>query len=345
LLAESLRGVGIVFTKMMTVGGLVLLLCGLLAPAELSAQGGAGRMLRPRLIIHVVADLDKSIAFFKEGLNLDVASGPSALTGSTLLQKAKSVNPAASARQATLTVPGSNLTLQLIQFSGIEGQAFTQRLYDPGVTRFSIQVRDIDKAFNQVKDRVTVDTTSAGPVFTQRPRNDTRAVMMRDPDGFVFEFVQSGTPPQTDVPATSNIYNARSSLAIEDFDKSLAFYRDLLGFTFAHPPGDVNDAVLVLEGTPRAHARSSGGMPPGSNNVWFLWEFRDIARTKRSPRVQDPGASAISLEVENLPALLSRMKAAGVTVETAGGEAVALEGGRRGALVRSPDGLLVELIE
>ena len=66
---------------------------------------------------------------------------------------------------------------------------------------------------------------------------------------------------------------------------------------------------------------------------------------QRVPGVQDPGASAISLQVEGLPALLSRMKAAGVVVETPNGDAVALDGGRRGALVRSPDGLLVELIE
>ena len=42
-----------------------------------------------------------------------------------------------------------------------------------------IYTRDIDKAFARVKDKVTVDTTSAGPVYTQRPRNNTRAVMMR----------------------------------------------------------------------------------------------------------------------------------------------------------------------
>ncbi len=313
--------------------------------APVAGQAPGGRMLRPRLIIHVVANLEKSVAFYRDNLDFQVGSGPASLKGSTLLHKALATNPAATARQATLLVPGSNLQLQLVEFSGIPGKAFTQRLYDPGVTRFSIQVRDIDKAFERVKDRVTVDTTSAGPVYTQRPRNNTRAVMMRDPDGFVFEFVQSGTPVESPVPATSNVYNARSSLAIENFDRSLAFYRDLLGFTFANPPGDVNDAVLALEGTPRAHARSSGGMPPGSNNVWFLWEFRDIERTKHTPNVQDPGASVVSLEVENLPSLLARMKAAGVVVETPGGEAVALEPGHRGALVRSPDGMLVELIE
>lgn len=329
------------FIRPLIVGVMALGLCG----GSAAAQEVQGRMLRPGLLIHVVADLEKSVAFYREGLDFEVASGPGPLTNSALLHKAKSTAPGATARQATLTIPGSNLQLQLIQFSGIEGRAFEQRLYDPGVTRFSIQVRDIYKAFDKVKDRgIIVDTISAGPVFTQRPRNNTQAVMMRDPDGFVFEFVQPGAPPQTDVPESSNVFNARSSLAIEDFDRSLAFYRDLLGFTFANPPNDVNDAVLALEGTPRARARSSGGMPPGSNNVWFLWEFRDIERTKRVPNVQDPGASAVSLIVENVDALVRRMKAAGVTVETPG-DVVTLENGRRASLVRSPDGLLVELLE
>ena len=329
--------------KNLLFGAMALLLAGVGTASAQPAAAAAGRMVSPRLIIHVVANLDKSIAFFKEGMSLEVASGPGPLTASALVQKAMATSPGAKARSATLRLPGSNLQLQLIEFSGIEGKAFTQRLYDPGVTRFSIQVRDIEKAFNQVKDRgIIVDTTSAGPVYTQRPRNNTRAVMMRDPDGFVFEFVEPGAPPQTDVPATSNIYNARSSLALDSFEKALPFYRDLLGFTVANAPNDINDAVLALEGTPRAHARTAASMPPGSNNMWVLWEFRDIERTRHAPAVQDPGASAISLQVENLPALVGRMKAAGVVVES---EPAPLGDGHRGALVRSPDGLLVELVE
>jgi len=307
-----------------------------------SAQ--AGRMVQPRLLIHVVPDLEKSVAFYHEALELDVLSPPAPLTSSALVQKAAATSPSAKARAATLRIPGSNLQLQLIQFSGIEGKAFKQQLYDPGITRFSIQVRDIDKAFARVKERVTVDTTSAGPVYTQRPRNNTRAVMMHDPDGFVFEFVQADPIPQTDVPASNNIYNARSSLALENFDKALLFYRDTLGFTVANPPAAINDAVLALEGTPRANARTAASMPPGSNNMWVLWEFSDIARTKHVPNVQDPGASAISLQVENLPALLKRLKAIGTVVETPGGEPVSIEG-HKAVLLRSPDGLLVELTE
>jgi catechol 2,3-dioxygenase-like lactoylglutathione lyase family enzyme len=334
--------------RVLGFGGVMLSFCvgSMLAQSGGERSAGQGRMTRPRLLIHVVADLDRTLAFYRDGIGFTVASPPAPLTGSTLLDKVKHGHPAASARAATMTIPGSNLQLQVIQFSGAGATPFTQRLYDPGVTRFSIQVRDIDLAFANVKDRgIVVDTTSAGPVFTQRPRNDTRAVMMRDPDGFVFEFVQPGAPPETDVPATSNVFNARSSLAVDDMDRALVFYRDLLGFTVTNPPNYVNDAVLVLEGTLRAKARTAQTMPPGSNNMWVIWEFSEIERTRRAPAPQDPGASAISLEVENLPALLARLARAGITVETPGAAPIDLGGGHRGALVRSPDGLLVELLE
>lgn len=334
-------------SRFMVLTAVVVFAGAVLAAQQASGPAAsAGRIVKPRLLIHVVADVNKSIGFYRQGMNFEVVSGPAPLTDSALVQKAVSTNPAAKATAAILAVPGSNLQLQLIQFSGIEGKPFTQRIYDPGVTRFSIQVRDIDKAFNQVKDLgITVDTTSAGPVFTQRPRNNTRAVMMRDPDGFVFEFVQAGQMPETDVPASSNIYNARSSLALDNMEKALAFYRDLLGFVVTNQPADINDAVLALEGTPRARARTVQSMPPGSNNMWVLWEFREIERTRRVPNVQDPGTSAVTFDVENLPALLARLKAAGVTVETPGGAPVVLGGGRRGVVVRSPDGMLIELDE
>jgi hypothetical protein len=79
--------------------------------------------------------------------------------------------------------------------------------------------------------------------------------------------------------------------------------------------------------------------------MWVLWEFNDIDRTKHVPNVQDPGASALSLQVENLPALLGSIKGAGLPVETPGGEPVPLDQGHRAVLVRSPDGLLIELYE
>jgi len=310
-----------------------------------SIASAQGRMVKTEALVHVVSNMDASIGFYRDAVGFELVSPPAPLERSSLVALARTGAPKASARAASFRIPGSEMQFTLVEFRGADGKPFDQRLYDPGVTRFSIQVRDIDAAFARVKGRVrSVDTTGGGPVFTQRPRNDTRAVMMRDPDGFVFEFVQADPLPKTDVPATSNIYNARSSLAIDTTDKALAFYRDLLGFE-ARPTNTVNEAVLKLEGTPTAVARTTSTTPPGATNVWFLWEFSGIDRVRRAPKIQDPGASALSIRVENLPALLTRLKAAGVIVETAGGAPIDLGAGAHGAVVRSPDGLLIELVE
>jgi len=309
-------------------------------------------IVRPILLTHVVQDLAKSVRFYHEGLGLDVASPPRPLTSSLLLLKAKATNSHSIAMAATLNLPGATFQLQLIQFTGIEGQPFMQHLYDPGITRLSISVRDIYKVFNQVKDLgVTVNTTTAGPVYTQRPRNNTQAVMLTDPDGFVLEFVQAddGQGPGADVPpgipADSNIYNARCSLGVENIDQAVTFYRDALGFAIARPPGVASDSVLALEGTPRASARLAPSMPPGSTNMWVLWSFSDIERVARSPNVQDPGASIVTFQVRGLPALLLRLQAAGVRSETLNAASVTLPDRSRAALVRSPDGLLIQFIE
>ncbi len=348
----GIRITSLVAAGMVAIGSLCSLT---VAQAQQSAAQAAvpaavpGHVVRPKYITHVVADLDKSIAFYHDGLGFDVISGPSELKASTLVQKAVSVNPLAKARAAIMRIPGAVLQLQLIQFSGIQGTPFVQHDYDPGITRLSIQLRDIYKAFNQVKDKgVSVDTTTAGPVYTQRPRNDTQAVMLRDPDGFVFEFVENaGGPAPVGEPVadSSNIFNARCSLTIEDYDASLPFYRDLLGFDIARPPGIINDAVLALEGTPRAVVRSAQAVPPGAKNFWVIWEYNGVDRVKHVPSVQDPGASSITLQVEDLAALFKRMVLAGITVVTPGGAPITLSDGHKAVLVRSPDGLLVELYE
>jgi catechol 2,3-dioxygenase-like lactoylglutathione lyase family enzyme len=322
---------------------LSLVVPGVLRSAD--SDAAAGRMVRANAQIHIVADLDRSIAFYREGLGLELDGKPGPLTDSTLLARARESAPRAQARTASFLIPGSEMKFMLIEFSNIERRTVQQRVYDPGVVRFSISVRDIDAALAKVKPYgITVLTSGGGPVFTQRPRNQTRAVMMKDPDGFVFEFVQADPPPASAVAASSNIYNARASLVVANIDTAFGVYRDVLGFK-VREPNVVNDAVLNLEGTPGAVARTSITNPPGATNFWVLWEFTKIQRQTLQTRVQDPGSPALSLWVENLSDLLKSLKAAGARVETGGGEPIALDQETRGVLVRSPDGLLLDLLE
>ena len=49
--------------------------------------------------------------------------------------------------------------------------------------------------------------------------------------------------------------------------------------------------------------------------------------------------------LSGFPHCLQRARAAGTKIETAGGQPVTFSGGKRAVLVRSPDGLLIELLE
>jgi len=96
-------------------------------------------MIKPNQLIHVVASLEKSVGFYRDAIGFELVSGPEPLTGSALLQQAVAASPKAKARAATFRIPGSEMQFMLIEFSGIEGKAFSQQLYDPGITRFSIR--------------------------------------------------------------------------------------------------------------------------------------------------------------------------------------------------------------
>ena len=68
---------------------------------------------------------------------------------------------------------------------------------------------------------------------------------------------------------------------MEDTAKSLAFYRDLLGYE-ARPQNTVNDAVLGPRGDADRRGEDDVDEPPGSTNVWFFWEFASRTRNERT---------------------------------------------------------------
>jgi catechol 2,3-dioxygenase-like lactoylglutathione lyase family enzyme len=45
-------------------------------------------MIKPDRLIHVVASLEKSVAFYRDAIGFELVSGPEPLTGSALLQQA-----------------------------------------------------------------------------------------------------------------------------------------------------------------------------------------------------------------------------------------------------------------
>jgi hypothetical protein len=104
-------------------------------------------------------------------------------------------------------IPGAEVRLTLVQFSGIAAAPVRQRLQDPGSVKLVVRVRDMDAAFSRVRNHVERVYTEGGmPIKPEGPAAVNTAVIMRDPDGYPLEFALQGTPPiAADVPAGSNI--------------------------------------------------------------------------------------------------------------------------------------------
>ena len=119
-----------------------------------SIASAQGRMVKTEALVHVVANLDTSMGFYRDAIGFELLGPPAPLERSALVALARAGAPRASARAASFRIPGSEMQFMLVEFRGADGKPFDQRLYDPGVTRFSIQVRDIDAAFARVKGRV-----------------------------------------------------------------------------------------------------------------------------------------------------------------------------------------------
>jgi catechol 2,3-dioxygenase-like lactoylglutathione lyase family enzyme len=310
------------------------------------AMTPAARVVRPNTVIHSVADLDRSIAFYRDAVGLTLDTSAAFPSGASPALGALTRAPGATLRAATLRVPGGDARLTLVQFAGVDVRPIHARLQDPGNVKLVVRVKDMDAAFERVRDRIGgVYTEGGAPMRPEGPAAVNRAVIMRDPDGFPLEFAFQNGPIAGDVPALSNIIGGWATFIVGDAAATLEFYRDRLGFQAAGVPTTLSPVVLSLQGTPAATGSMSVGVrPPGAVATWRMYDFRNVERVRLTGRLQDPGTPAVSFFVENVPALVATLAEAGVTVDTDGGKPVNVDGRLR-AFVRDPNGLLVEFVE
>ena len=98
-------------------------------------------------------------------------------------------------------------------------------------------------------------------------------------------------------------------------------------------------------GTPGARFRQSRTPIPGAPVTMTFIEFQDIDRKPLHTRVQDPGTALIQVTVRDVDAVLPKLKAAGATIVSVGGEAVNVGNNLRIAIVRDPNNLFLELVQ
>lgn len=312
-----------------------------LCRAALCCLPAFGQVIGVNNFIHSVADLDKTAAFYRDTLGLELKTAPrtpmvlnEALSNLTDTHGAKF-------RVAVFKVPDAGFDLELTEFTGIDRKPGIPRNQDPGAATFVLTVRDLDKALAAVKKaRVALVTVGGAPLSLG---GKTRSIFVRDPDGMFIELFQPDPLPETTAPASSNVIGGRFAMTVNDTAKTLEFYKTVFGFETK--PGDAfmaNPIVSNLVDLQGAQFRMSRATVPDSSVTWEFVDYKGVDRKPFALRVPDPGSPAFSLRVKDADALVTAVKAAGGSVVSTGGPL----GTKTGSIfVRDPNGFLIELIQ
>jgi catechol 2,3-dioxygenase-like lactoylglutathione lyase family enzyme len=135
-------------------------------------------------------------------------------------------------------------------------------------------------------------------------------------------------------------------LAVSDLDRSLAFYRDLLGLEVEWQRVYQEDYVRRLVGYPQATLRCAYLKLPGGGAKLELLQYQGVPRQAVELRRADPGNAHVCWAVEDLEPLYERLRAAGVQFVSA--PVVSTAGpfkGTKTVYLEDPDGISLQLTE
>jgi catechol 2,3-dioxygenase-like lactoylglutathione lyase family enzyme len=127
---------------------------------------------------------------------------------------------------------------------------------------------------------------------------------------------------------------------VANLDKTMRFYGDSLGLEMNGAPGprafSVNAVVEGLYDAKGSQSRVAVFKIPGSPLGVEFVEFKDASQKPFLPRIQDPGASLLTLSVRDIDSVMSRFKEDATPVISNGGA-------NRTVVLKDPDGFFVEL--
>lgn len=205
----------------------------LLAALTLSAQAGVREVGAIGL---TVGDLDRELMFYTNTLPFELVSVSEA---SGREQDALLGLSDAKLRVAVLKLGDERITLT--EHVGIKGRPIPadSRSYDHWFQHIAIVVRNMDKAYEQLRRHKVKHVSTAPQTLPawNKGAAGIKAFYFRDPEDHVLEiifFPPGKGDPKWQQP-TTNVFLGidHTAIVVSDTDKSLAFYRDLLGLRVA----------------------------------------------------------------------------------------------------------------
>jgi catechol 2,3-dioxygenase-like lactoylglutathione lyase family enzyme len=325
-----------------------------------TANGAESKVVGVAFVGRMVADLDRSVAFYKAlGFSQDPGANPAWRKDEVVehLYGIKNVETRM-AKMFVLNAPsGAHAVVYLRELRGLDRKNLADHTaWEPGASHFGLVVPDAARLWAELKASGMLRARSWGGELIAPP-GQTKGMLayMTDPDGLDIEIIDQrpAAPAENGRPARPAFVPGMShvGLVVLDSDKARAFYGDLLGgqVQSTEAPwmkGDFYDSAVGGHGNVlRFYNESFAFVPaPGSRMNFELVEFQNRKKPVEAARISDIGVAYVGFEVEGLDAFLARAKAAGAKVIS--DSIVTMRSGTREVMIRDPDvGGFVELYE
>ena len=137
-----------------------------------------------------------------------------------------------------------------------------------------------------------------------------------------------------------------TGLQVADLARSVAFYRDVLGFEEMFSWNPRAPYIGELVGYPEVDLHAAILRPPNSEVFLELLEYRNVERAPVDTRTANPGTAHIAFFVDDVDALYADLRARGVaSVSAPVSPTIGPNKGGRAVYMIDPDGIRVELIQ
>jgi catechol 2,3-dioxygenase-like lactoylglutathione lyase family enzyme len=137
-----------------------------------------------------------------------------------------------------------------------------------------------------------------------------------------------------------------TGITVNNLERSLAFWRDVLGFELSHRTHQKSELAAEITGIPGAEISLAVLKAPGGHKIELLEYVAPLDRKHVDLRPCDVGSVHVALTVDNLDAVLSAIAASGWK---AAGKPQTLKtgpnAGKRVVYVRDPDGTTIEFMQ
>jgi len=315
------------------------------APAE-------GRVLGVIQSFTVVADLPNAEQFWHETMGLESVGGDPRMRlefYDTVPFLIEMYDNKSALRNFTLRIPGADMGIEPAQWKEVTGKLLPSRIQDPGAAHIVLKTWNMNGFLPRLaKGPEQVLTVGGHPVTVAGPGGMNQLLWMRGPNGFFVALEQPIPPPSAPgangAPSASYYTGADTGFAVEDLDKTLHFYRDLLGFKAETSGWLAKKDQLGAYGLRSGQYRTAFLTMPDNNVAIRLTEFKGLDRKPLHKKITDPNSLVLRMRVQGIDALAARLKAAGTKIISQSGEPYT-NGRTRWFMMEGPDNVFVQLTE